>query len=559
MQPRFCGPRPLVRVLVLLLVGLGAVPPAVASDYHYHYFKEKKQLQLDRGHLAILGPETESPDAVRSFLRGAGFPEPAVKSHGIRGWSLFRLGEASSSSELAVHQGGPGVDPTAQAIARLLSFDSEGRYFFTPVFSGRFGSILPSPTILVRFADDQSGADIAATLAELGIANHPRRKFGGMTNAFKITVRSRSGLDVLELANRLALAPSVIAAEPDMIFSGRSAYFPNDPSFIQSWALYNYGQYGGPPDLDLDAAPAWDRTTGDPLVTTVIIDTGVQLDHPDLLLPPGIDTTDDQGDGGPVNPCDTHGTPMAGIVGSIIDNSLGSVGVAPNAGLVSARAFKSVNPCPGGPWGDDGWESFASWTVDALDWAYQYGARVTNNSNGYGFTSSIIDLKYEETKNLGMVHFASAGNDANTDIWYPASNEFVNAISGLDWAGTLDYISNWGEEIVFTGPGKDIYSTDRTGTPGFTTSDYVPNIGGTSSASAMIAGVAALILSEAPALDAYELENLLVATAEDLGVAGRDDFFGWGLPNAADALEALDLFTDTFESGDVSNWSRTVP
>src|SRR5574341_819801 len=108
--------------------------------------------------------------------------------------------------------------------------------------------------------------------------------------------------------------------------------------------------------MDMDGDSAWDYTTGDP-----------------------------------ANECDNHGTAVAGCVSAIINNSLGTVGIAPNCKAVSARTFVSNIPCNGG------WSSTAIWTVNALAWAESHGVWVTNNSNYYGFTSSSIKDKYEST------------------------------------------------------------------------------------------------------------------------------------------------------------------
>ena len=81
------------------------------------------------------------------------------------------------------------------------------------------------------------------------------------------------------------------------------------------------------------------------------------------------------------------------------------------------------------------WNSQASWTVDALTWAASIGARVTNNSNGYGFTSSAIEAAYATTRNSGMVHFASAMNNASPTLGYPSSLPTVNAVAARLRAG----------------------------------------------------------------------------------------------------------------------------
>lgn len=532
---------------------------AGSPDYHYYYFKEQRPLELDEGLVAILDEGSASTDRVERFLEAAGYAAPPVTRHPIRGWTLFELSEASGTASFATETASSSADPISAEISRLASLDSARRYFFSPVFRGELGPIIPTGTVLVRFQDGLDPGAVAALLDELGMGRMARTSLAHLADTAKVTTGLHSGFGVLDLTNRLAQRPEVVAAEADMIFSGRPAYVPSDPAFLGSWGLHNIGQYGGTVDMDVDAPEAWDRTLGSPSILTMVIDTGVQQDHPDLTQLPGIDVTGQGVFGEPINECDNHGTPVAGILGSTIDNGLGTAGAAPGARIVSGRTFISnVDPC-------GGWSSFSSWTVDVLDWAVGAGVRVTNNSNGYGFTSSIIASAYQSTKeSWAMVHFASAGNDQVQDIWYPAELSSVNAVTAIDRTGApADFPdgsgTNWGTEAAFTGPGLDLFTTDRTGADGYTFNDYAPLVWGTSFSSPTAAGVAALLLSEAYSLDAEEVEGLLRDTASDLGTPGWDEIFGWGLPNAADALEALDLFGDGFESGDTSEWSLVQP
>lgn len=530
------------------------------TGYGYYYFDERRSLDLDPNQIAIFDQGKSSPEAIEGFLKGAGYEKASLRSLPVRGWNLFSLREASGSAELATRaEASSGTvlpDHPEEVVPRLADLDVNGEFFFSPVFAGSLGPIIPTSRILVRFANGIDSIEASSILREVGLATAERRLAGMFASWYEIEPIERSGFRVLDLANRLARHPSVIAAEPDMVFTGGGGYFPNDPNVLQSWALHNYGQYpGGVADVDLDGLEGWDRTFGDSSVVTVIIDTGVDQNHADLhQIVPGLDVTDDAGDGGPINQCDNHGTPVAGMVSATIDNNLGSVGVAPHTRVISARAMVSdLLDC------DADWYSETNWTLQVLDWAFGHGYRITNNSNEYGFQSSLIEQKYEETKSLGIVHFASAGNDASTNVWFPAKLDSVNAVSAIDSAGDLAHFSMWGSEIMFTGPGEEIFSTDRTGSAGWTPGDFASDFWGTSFSSPLVAGVAALLLSKASSLDPVEVEELLAESATDLGPAGWDIYFGWGMPNAASVLDALDMFEDSFDSGSLSSWSGTTP
>jgi len=287
--------------------------------------------------------------------------------------------------------------------------------------------------------------------------------------------------------------------------------------------------------MDMRGYAAWDLTQGDPDVLVLIIDTGVEQDHPDISQVPGMDFTTDGGDGGPVNMCDDHGTAVAGCVSATIDNSLGISGIAPGCRVLSARTFISTLDCSGS------WNADYAWTVDALAWGETQGARVSNNSNYYGGSSSAITATYASTRDNGMVHFASAGNDNDPFVSYPASLPTVQAIAALNRNGNKASFSNYGSQLAFSAPGEDIYSTDRTGSDGYYSGDY-GYVDGTSFASPYSAGVAALVISQEPGLTAEEVEDRLKCTCRDLGTFGFDDTFGYGFVDAHAALLA--------ESGD---------
>ncbi|MGH8015232.1 MAG: S8 family serine peptidase, partial [Candidatus Zixiibacteriota bacterium] len=286
-----------------------------------------------------------------------------------------------------------------------------------------------------------------------------------------------------------------------------------------------------------DGGLAWDSTTGNSSIKVLIIDTGVDPTHPDINQLPGEDFTTDLGNGEPINACDNHGTPVAGCVSARINNSLGTVGMAPNCPSISARTFISNFAC------DGSWSSIASWTVDALNWGASQGVRVTNNSNYYGFSSSAIAAAYTSTYNSGIVHFSSAGNFSQSFPSYPASLPNVNAVIALDYNGSKAGFSNYGLGCDISAPGVLVYTTDRSGSDGWSGNDYT-YADGTSFASPYTAGVAALVLSVRSSLSASQVENLLYCTAVDLGAAGFDATYAHGFVNAFNAVNVAKNWLD---------------
>lgn len=494
------------------------------SEYRY-YFKERIPLKLDPNRVAVFRTDTF----------GNRFSQPELSAHGIGilsdedstmpGWYIARLAAGAARVSMRDRVLDLAYDPTLE--------------FAAPVFIGNDGgTVVPTQIILAGFSAELTEAECADLIAQMGIGDVIKADYANTKNLYKIRSQERSGFNVLDAANSLAEHPDIRFAEPDMLFTGFADLIPTDPDFGTSWGLHNDGTTGGIEDMDMDAPEAWDISTGDASIIVAVIDNGVDTTHPDINQVAGTDVTSDGGSGGPFNVCDKHGSPVAGCISQIINNSLSTTGIAPSCKIASIRTFRSTLDC------DGLWTSFVSWTVNALAWAETNGVKVTNN-NSYGFTSSAIADKYATTKAAGMIHFASAGNLGSGTVGYPANLPDINAVGALNNQGEKAGFSQYGTGLQFCAPGEGILTTDHQGTSGFneasgTEGDYV-SVNGTSFASPYTAGVAALILSVAPFLTPTEVEIVMETTAMDRGDAGYDTTFGWGVPNAFAALAASSL------------------
>lgn len=502
----------------MILVVFGAQ----AEPLTYYYFKTPIALQPIEGQYARYTP----PAAQRAEVVAAAVPGLTLleeRAWGIEGWTRVALAEGTL--KLA------GADDQNATLAA-----NGGGSYASPVFRGADGGPMTiPPRILVGF-DLQAPAERCIDLIRLHCGQDSVIKLlDEDTCLYLVEVAATDGLTVLSQANALAIEESVRLAEPDMLFTGRSDLIPNDRFFVNCWGLRNIGQSGGLVDFDMDAEEAWDVTTGDPNVIVVVLDTGVEFPHLDLNQIPGIDTTSEVGDGNPINSFDNHGTPVAGCISGTINNVVGTVGVAPTCKTASARTFISNNA-------NGNWSSSASWTVNSLVWARSIGARVTNNSNGYGFTSSAIASTYNSLRNQNqIVHFASAGNDSSNDLSYPASLSTVNAISSVERSGSLSSFSNFNLNLSYAAPGTSIYTTDRTGSDGWNNGAWT-FASGTSFASPYAAGVAALALSVNPNLSPDQVDAVMTIGAIDYGLLGFDSSYGHGLVNAANSVILADLF-----------------
>jgi subtilisin family serine protease len=334
----------------------------------------------------------------------------------------------------------------------------------------------------------------------------------------------------------LSMNPNVEFVEEDKVFVAKqNEVIPNDSGFSQCWGHRNIGQSGGLINFDMNTTNAWTMTKGSANIRVLVFETGIQQNHPDINQLPGRDFTTGAingiAGGEPSNSCDNHGTAVAGCITGIINNGIGTVGVAPECKVISAKVGTAITPCNGS------WQGQTSWTVNAINWGIANGVRVTNNSNDYGTASTAMTNAYIAARNAGVVNFASSGNSGNTSIGFPARSTGVVAVGASSRNGQKASFSSYGTKLAFVAAGQSIYTTDRTGTDGYVSGDYT-TIDGTSFSSPYAAGIAALILSVNPSLSAAQVESIMQSSCKDMGTAGYDTLTGWGMLNAEAAVRA---------------------
>ncbi|MEV0154782.1 S8 family serine peptidase [Micromonospora sp. NPDC050686] len=254
-------------------------------------------------------------------------------------------------------------------------------------------------------------------------------------------------------------------------------------------------------------------------ITVAVPDTGV-APHPDLIrnLQPGTDIiSGGAGDGRQDQ--DSHGTSMAGLIAAHGQGGqIGALGVAPKAKVLPI--FVSPPHREGEP------DSLAK----GIEYAITRGVRVISISSGGGASPRLRTAIASAIK-ADIVVVAAAGNrPEDVVVGYPASELGVLAVGGTDRSGKRAAVSVTGSEIDIAAPAVDIVSTSIDG-------KYSKGTG-TSSATAIVAGVAALIRSKYPNLSADEVARRLTATAVDKGPPGRDDQYGFGVVDPVAALTA---------------------
>jgi serine protease len=306
---------------------------------------------------------------------------------------------------------------------------------------------------------------------------------------------------------------------------------------------------------------AWSISTGDNALIYAVIDTG-ETAHPDLdgrqipgydfILDPasaddgnGLDADPtDEGDGNGLSPSSFHGTHVAGTIGAETNNSQGVAGVTWSGKLMHLRAL-----------GIGGGTDF-----DIAN-AILYAARLPNNSGtlpaeradvinmsiGGAGASSTTSNAVSQARNAGCVLVAASGNENTQTPSYPAAYTGVIAVGAVDPNAVRAPYSNYGSWLDVVAPGGVSSDGDGNGYPDSVLSTLMDDsmqpvtpvyvfYQGTSMACPHVAGLVGLLLSVDPLLTPTQVEALMTSTATDLGSTGKDNFYGYGLVNAEQAL-----------------------
>ncbi|OXT15145.1 hypothetical protein B9K06_22830 [Bacillus sp. OG2] len=299
--------------------------------------------------------------------------------------------------------------------------------------------------------------------------------------------------DILQLKKD----PDVISIEKDVTLRITGEVTKEIPFEESQWGFQTVNPYAASFAEGIDG-------TG---VKIAVVDSGI-APHAELTIAGGISTvdytssyTDDNG----------HGTHVAGIIGAK-RNGAGMVGVAPGSLIY---AVKTINASGEGNLQD---------LLEGLDWAIQNHMDIVNLSLGSPAGSPAMKSMIDKASDSGILVVASAGNDSGP-VNYPAKYESSIAVSSVDQNKNLASYSSRGPEVDVTAPGTGIAST------------YLNNkyalMSGTSQAAPHAAGILALVKQKNPAMTQPQLREELKKYTEDLGPAGVDSLYGYGLVNYA--------------------------
>ena len=321
-------------------------------------------------------------------------------------------------------------------------------------------------------------------------------------------VKLADGVSEQDAVEKLSRNPHIKFAERDQMVEIPviEQSLSNDPYLSSAWQI-----------AKLNAANAWDFTMGSG-ITIAILDSGIDSNHPDLApnLVPGYNTYDNNTDLADV--CG-HGTKVAGSAAAVANNAVGAAGIAGQSKIMPIRIAYLYN---GSCWGN------FSTIAAGVTYAADHGARIANVSYGNIPQSSAVISAAQYLMSKGGLLFASAGN-SGTDPGFPVQSTIV-MVGATDSADNIASFSSYGTYVMLSAPGVGVYTTVMGGGYG--------GVNGTSFASPIAAGVAALMMSANPALSPTQVQNLLYSTSVDLGAPGRDNYFGYGRVDAAAAVAA---------------------
>ena len=324
-----------------------------------------------------------------------------------------------------------------------------------------------------------------------------------------------AGLAVFEIQDGTAAAAKVAALAADPRVTLAQPDFVYDTS--QGSAASRSPSYG----LEMIGADRVQNVTHGEGVRVGIIDAGIDTAH-SALAKKVVDFTDLTNTGWTP---DAHGTLVAGVIGGEPVAGAGSGGVAPGVQLVALKACVAESPRLATA------RCWSSTLARAIDLAVQKNVRVMNLSVG-GPEDKLLARLVDGALRKGVFVVSAAGNDGpNGKPSFPAAFDNVIAVTAVDAANHLFSGATRGNFIDVAAPGVDILSAGPGG--------RAQMFSGTSAATAFGTGAVALLLHERSTLTQAELSALLRDTSRDLGTAGRDSEYGYGLLDVCRALAKL--------------------
>jgi len=342
------------------------------------------------------------------------------------------------------------------------------------------------------------------------------------------------------LAQKISKLKGIEWAEP--YYLDELMYTPNDPDYSTQYALSK-----------IQASKAWDITKGSSGIIVAIDDTGVDWDHPDLAdniwvnkneIPDnGIDDDnngyiddirgwdfgglDGTPDNNPMEDRSDHGTHVAGIVSAVTDNGIGIASIGFNTTIMPVKTSRDDVRSNTG-------QALISYGYDGIIYAVDNGANVINCSWGSYSYSIAAQLVIDYAVQHGVLLVGAAGNDGASQIIYPGGYNGALSVGATTSSDTRASFSNYGKQVDVMAPGYGIWATWQ--------NDTYASLSGTSMASPLVAGLAALVYDQFPTYTAEQIAEQIRATCDDIYSVNPSlvNMIGSGRINAFKAVSTTD-------------------
>lgn len=386
-------------------------------------------------------------------------------------------------------------------------------------------------TVLVSFNEGTSKKEIKAVVeAEYGTCENIFKCFNGK---YMVTVSISLGqtVDMAKKAFSEYSITGVTAANDYLEICDSASDYLNDEQAAQQYYLDN-----------INVKNAWDYVTkkDHDKVLVGVIDTGIQMDHPDLqgmISPDSADVSDENAGTRLLSECQStyntaHGTQVAGVIAAKANNEINIAGVASCYSndiveilAVQASVYDEQEKKYNFP---------VASIIRGLDYCVEKGVKVINFSGGAKGTNSYLEETIKEVTSYGIIFVCSAGNDSTDAEYYPADFEDAIAVMSSDRNNKISFFSNYGMQKDICAPGSGIVTT--------TIESTTANVQGTSFSSPVVASVAAMMCSINDGLNYFDVRRILQRTSVDIELGNKCPS---GLVNAYEAVKTADGYDYT--------------
>lgn len=329
-------------------------------------------------------------------------------------------------------------------------------------------------------------------------------------------------MSVSEAVDYFEAMPEVLYAQPNYIYEieddTANSYQPSDTFYSSQWYLNA-----------IHVPQTWNLLKGRTQykVLVAVIDTGIDLTHPDLYS--NIDTAHTVScvttDYNPIsNDFTGHGTHIAGEIAAVFDNQTGIAGISNNYAKIAAIQCS------------DGKKITTAYATNGVNYAISIGARIINMSLGTASEDLLLKEALQKAYDSDILIVCSAGNDGTDATHYPSAYDTTIGVIASDKEGNKRSDASYGTDNFISAPGERNYSTIPTGSYGYKS--------GSSMSAGVVSGVAALLISVDPTLTPENIKQLLASTATDTYQEGFDAYSGYGIVNAEAAVRKMLNITD---------------